>query len=84
LLRGRVAHTELIQIGESIRHSPNIRIIWIQETLEEKGWELFKAHQDKTFSFTDCTSFVVMQALNINTAFTYDSHFEQAGFQIIQ
>ena len=84
LLRGRVTHAELIQTGESIRHSPNIRIIWIQEALEEKSWEFFKTHQDKTFSFTDCTSFVVMQTLNINTAFTYDFHFEQAGFQIVQ
>jgi len=83
LLRGRVAHNELIEIGESIINSPNIRIIWIQEALEEKGWEFFKLHQDKTFSFTDCMSFVVMQTLNINVAFTYDSHFEQAGFQII-
>ncbi len=84
LLRGRVVHNELTQIGESIRNSPNIRIIWIQEALEAKGWEFFKQHQDKTFSFTDCMSFVVMQTLNITIAFTYDSHFEQVGFQIIQ
>jgi predicted nucleic acid-binding protein len=84
LFRGRLAHPELIQIVESIRKSPNIRIIWILEALEEKGWDFFKLHQDKTFSFTDCLSFIVMQTLNINIAFTYDSHFEQAGFQIIQ
>ncbi len=84
LLRGRVAHKEVIQIGESIRKSPNIRIIWIQGALEEKGWDFFKLHQDKTFSFTDCMSFIVMEALNIDIAFTYDSHFKQAGFQIIQ
>ena len=84
LLRGRVVKEEMIQIGESIRQSPNIRIIWILEVLEEKAWIFFKEHQDKTFSFTDCTSFAVMHALDINTAFTYDSHFEQAGFQIIK
>jgi predicted nucleic acid-binding protein len=84
LLRGRVVHEEIVQIGESIRKSPNIRTIWILEALEEKAWEYFKEHQDKTFSFTDCTSFVVMHTLRINTAFTYDIHFEQAGFQVIR
>ncbi len=84
LLRGRVVHEEIIRIGDSIRHSPNIRIVWILEALEEKAWNFFKEHQDKTFSFTDCTSFVVMHTLRMNTAFTYDSHFEQAGFQVIK
>jgi len=83
LLRGRVSHDETIRIGESIRSSPNIKIIWILEALEETAWEFFKEHQDKTYSFTDCTSFVVMRSLGLNLAFSYDSHFEQAGFQII-
>ncbi|UCE12372.1 MAG: type II toxin-antitoxin system VapC family toxin [Candidatus Heimdallarchaeota archaeon] len=83
LLRGRVSHEETIQIGETIRRSRNIRIIWILEALEEKSWDFFKEHQDKTYSFTDCTCFVVMRSLGINIAFSYDSHFEQAGFRII-
>jgi predicted nucleic acid-binding protein len=83
LLRGRVSHDETIQIGETIRKSPNIRIIWILEALEAASWKLFKEHHDKTYSFTDCTSFVVMRSLGMNIAFSYDSHFKQAGFQII-
>jgi predicted nucleic acid-binding protein len=82
LLHGRVPHKQLIEIGESIRKSPNIRIIWILEALEEKAWEYFTKNHDKTYSFTDCTSFVVMQSLGIKIAFTYDSHFEQAGFRV--
>jgi len=83
LLRARVSYEETIQIGETIRRSPNIRIIWILEALEETSWEFFKEHRDKTYSFTDCTSFVVMRSLGMNLAFSYDSHFEQAGFQIV-
>ena len=37
LLRGRVSQEETIQIGDTIRNSPNIRIIWILEALEEKA-----------------------------------------------
>ncbi|MFW9856807.1 MAG: type II toxin-antitoxin system VapC family toxin [Candidatus Thorarchaeota archaeon] len=83
LLRRRVSHEEAIEIGEAIRNSSNIRIIWILEALEKKSWEWFKESQDKTYSFTDCTSFVVMQSLEIGAAFTYDSHFTQAEFQVI-
>jgi predicted nucleic acid-binding protein len=39
------------------------------------GW------RDKAFSFTDCTSFVIMNELGIREALTTDHHFTQAGFQ---
>jgi len=36
--------------------------------------------QDKRWSFTDCTSFVLMQNLGIRKALTFDANFRQAGF----
>ena len=33
----------------------------------------------KGWSFTDCTSKVIMERLNISTAFSFDEHFEQFG-----
>jgi len=35
---------------------------------------------DKQWSFTDCTSYVVMRQLGIEEAFAFDRHFEQMGF----
>ena len=49
--------------------------------LEAAAWELFRQRPDKTWGVTDCASFVVMKQLGIETAFTVDRHFEQAGFQ---
>ena len=43
-------------------------------------WSYFQKHQDKSYSLTDCISFVVMRDENINTAFAFDHHFVQAGF----
>jgi uncharacterized protein len=43
-----------------------------------RGW--FFRYADKEFSFTDCTSFVVMRELRLQEALTTDHHFAQAGF----
>lgn len=46
------------------------------------GWMAFR-YRDKRFSFTDCTSFVVMQELKIARALSTDAHFRQMGFQAV-
>jgi len=43
------------------------------------AWEVFLRFSDKEWSFTDCTSKVVMERLGITTAFTFDHHFRQFG-----
>lgn len=45
-----------------------------------KAWKIFEKYSDKDFSFTDCTSFIVMKMLEINEVFSFDKHFEQYGF----
>ena len=40
-------------------------------------------YADQKISFTDCLSFIVMQQKNIQKVFTFDKHFEYAGFRII-
>jgi uncharacterized protein len=53
------------------------------EADEMRALNFFKKYADQKVSFTDCLSFVVMQKLDINEAFTFDRHFEYAGFKII-
>ena len=38
-------------------------------------------HQDKDWSFVDCSSFVLMRRLDLRDALTTDHHFTQAGFR---
>jgi len=52
----------------------------IDAEIEEAAWRLFRQHSDKTWGVADCASFVVMKQLGIETAFTMDHHFEQAGY----
>ena len=43
------------------------------------AWKTFEQFDDKDWSFTDCTSKVVMEQLNIKLAFAFDHHFHQFG-----
>jgi predicted nucleic acid-binding protein len=42
-----------------------------------------RKYADNEISFTDCISFAMMRRLRIRRAFTFDHHFRDAGFQII-
>jgi len=40
---------------------------------------VFRRFADKDWSFTDCTSKVVIERLGLTTAFAFDQHFRQFG-----
>jgi len=44
---------------------------------------VFFRHRDEDYSFTDCTSFVVMRDLRLKEALTTDRHFRQMGFHVV-
>ncbi len=58
-----------------------LEIVWVDEEIASQSWKIFeKFNIDKEWSFTDCTSYVVMQQKRITEAFTLDHHFSQMGF----
>ena len=79
-LRGKIQHSAILRFRDSARQSRQLNVMRITETLEDQAWEIFTRYHDKDFSFTDCTSFAVMQQLGITTAFAFEEHFEQFGF----
>lgn len=50
---------------------------------EAAAREIIRKYTDKTFSYTDATSFAVMERLGLRTAFAFDPHFRQYGFQVL-
>ena len=67
---------------EGCLNDSNINIIPLDTTLLERTMDLYRCRPDKTWSFTDCISFIIMQQRNIGLALTADQHFRQAGFDI--
>jgi len=84
IIRIRAGHTIAVQFGEDIRSSRVVQIEYMTSELLENAWRIFKSFADKEFSFTDCTSFALMEHLNIDTAFTFDDHFRQYGKFIVR
>lgn len=49
---------------------------------EERAKEIIYTYEDKTFSYTDATTFAVMERTGIKVAFAFDNHFIQFGFTL--
>jgi len=68
---------------QQIDRSARVRWERIDTDRFEKARQLFFQHRDKNFSFTDCTSFVIMREARLTHALTTDRHFRQMGFQVV-
>lgn len=55
-------------------------IIEMTRSLFDEALDLYSRRHDKSWSLTDCSSFVSMSRYNLTRALTADHHFEQAGF----
>lgn len=53
----------------------------ISEKDEKRAREIIIDYVDKGFSYTDATSFAVMERLGLKKVLTFDRHFEQFGFE---
>jgi uncharacterized protein len=78
----RNRHTKAIEVGNRLLNSKSVRFIQVSEALFLEVWQYFQRYQDKSYSFTDCVSFLVMQQLKIEVALSLDHHFVQAGFRL--
>lgn len=63
--------------------SSRLQVESIDEARREHARLLFFRYRDKDFSFTDCSSFVLMHELKIRSVLTLDHHFRQMRFEVI-
>jgi predicted nucleic acid-binding protein len=63
----------------------NRNVIIVPQTSEqfERALRRYKQAEDKSWSLTDCASFQLMEAEQIQAALTHDQHFAQAGFETL-
>ena len=79
LLKIRESHRVAAAAGDALLQQNVARVERISETDFRAAWEVFRQYRDKGWSFTDCTSKVVMERLGIAQAFAFDTDFEEFG-----
>ena len=58
-----------------------LTVVHVSESMEQAAWTVFERFNvDKRWSFTDCTSKVIMEQRGIHEVFAFDRHFDQMGF----
>lgn len=72
-----------VNFGEALKTSGLVTIATITGTDEDNAWEIFLQYEEAGFSYTDCSSFAVMERLKIDTAFTFDMHFKTMKHAIV-
>jgi hypothetical protein len=74
LLKMRSTHATAIKFMDRIARSSLITLR-VSDTIEEAAKEIFRRYDNKKLSFTDCTSFALINAFNLAAVFAFDRHF---------
>lgn len=77
----------LSRLGADIARRWLLTNIWPVERVtaddEQRATEIIQQYSDKSFSYTDATSFAVMDRLRLRRALAFDPHFQQYGLHLV-
>ena len=83
LAKARAGSYAALRLLELVESSAGFRLEWVGPDRFDAAKAHFRKHADHDYSFTDCTSFVVMRELRLRDALTSDRHFMEAGFRAL-
>jgi predicted nucleic acid-binding protein len=80
LAKARGGTLVALRVIDLVEQSRGLHVEWVGVERFNETKAFFRRHSDHGYSFTDCTSFVVMRERKLNEALTTDRHFVEAGF----
>ena len=83
LIRYRLGFAAVKSFGSSLMSGRLAKVVWVDKTDENRAWEIFTHYRDKSFSFTDCTSFAIIQRLKIDSSVAIDDDFRAFGLNCL-
>src|SRR4051794_140642 len=75
--RYECGHGVAMRVADRLTDGRSVQLVRVTAEDEARALELLRKREDKEYSFTDCTSFVVMRRLGIGRAITTDDDFRQ-------
>jgi predicted nucleic acid-binding protein len=79
LLKMRGSHFTAVKFMGQIEKS-NIVLYPVTENIQTAAKTIFKKFDDQKLSFTDCTSFALINHFSIEAVFAFDDHFKYHPF----
>lgn len=79
LLKTRGSHRTSVDFMDQINKS-HIILLRVTEEVEENTKVIFRRFEDKRLSFTDCTSFALINQFGIEAVFAFDEHFRYHSY----
>ena len=83
LLRARGETARAENLGKAFFSDSLCTVYFLTESDIRETWQVFQRFSDKEWSFTDCSSKVVMSKMGIGMAFAFDHHFNQFGSVVV-
>lgn len=71
----RTRHARAVEVGRQLYAGAFGRLHQVTAEEERAAFDYFSKYADKEYSFVDCVSFVVMERLGIEVAWTVDGDF---------
>jgi len=62
---------------------PILRLVWVTREIHEAAVGAHLAAGRHALSLVDCASFEVMRRTGVRTAFAFDPHFEEFGYEVL-
>lgn len=80
LIRARRGHFASVSFMKNFSHL-GITVLRVSEEIEETAAIIFRKYDLDRLSFTDCTSFAIINAYRIDHVFSFDEHFRHFRFK---
>jgi len=83
LLGRRAGHEIAVGRGRRLLRSPLFELAIVDRPVLDGALDIFEGAGDEPFSFTDCASFALMRALEVETTLAFDDDFRRFGFEVV-
>ncbi len=79
----RLGHALAEKVGAKLLDPGVTDLLWVTAEDEAEAWRLFVERPDQRYSFTDCTSFVLLRRLGLRRVAALDEDFRREGFELV-
>jgi predicted nucleic acid-binding protein len=79
-LRRWIGLAEAVRFVDLAQRSRRLGIVHVDDAAEAEALDWLRRHDERSYSFVDATSFVVMRQQRIVEALAFDGDFSAAGF----